>query len=185
MRTPHIGVGEEISRRGIVTDEFIPRTFSASRGGLLQSAQFRAELPRAGQKLKELIAEVRLLKPMLAQESLLRRRVPGCGIAVSAEQVAHKDGVVGKPRVGILIQAQVERRRAADYRLEVAFEFCSLENFDGVLGESFEFRVLALAKIETREFVIPGAIGELPHRPAVHFLLLRSELVLFQESREP
>src|SRR5216684_3060243 len=140
MRAPQIGVGEEISRRGIVTDEFIPRTFHASRSGLLQGAQFRAELPRAGKKLEELIAEVGLLEPMLAQENLLRRRVPGCGVAVSGEQVAHKDGVVREARVGILIQTKVERRRAADYGLEVAFEFCSLEDFDSVLGEFFEFR---------------------------------------------
>src|SRR5258708_30378433 len=97
---------------------------------------------------------------MLAQESLRRRRVPGCGVAVSSEQIAHEDGVVRESRVGILIQAQVEQRRDADYGLEVAFEFCSSENFDNVLRNLFEFLVLPLSKIEPCDFVILGYIDD-------------------------
>ena len=77
MRTPHMGLRHVLPGSGILRYKFAPRPFSLYRSALLHRLEFGIKPSGSRQKFEELVAQIRLFKPVLPQERFPSRFVMG------------------------------------------------------------------------------------------------------------
>src|SRR4029077_1092824 len=143
------------------------------------------QLVRTRKILEELVAQSRILKPVLSEQGLPCDCIASFGTLIGVKQIANKYRIVRESLIGILVQAKVQRRAAAIYLVEISFEIGAVEALDRILGQLFEIGVSFIPKIVAREFVVPEPVRETRNRTPVDFLLFGAQAILIQKNREP